>query len=237
MHEMARGRSSGGELVLSGSDDGTLELRVNGVLVMSSAETSTEDLLARRVLELLTAPGGLPIQSGLSIVVGGLGLGVTLARLLRSEAVSRVLVAEIEPELVAWHRDGVVPHPDGSRSAGLLADPRVQVEVDDVRAVVARLSARSVDAIILDVDNGPGFLVYDANADVYGERFLLRCADSLSAGGIIAVWSAEASSALLGALGRAFERVDEEVVPVRLGRRLTTYHVFVGHHLPEPPLP
>jgi hypothetical protein len=46
MSEIARGRSSGGDLVLSRSDDGALELRVNGVLVMSSAETSTEDLLA-----------------------------------------------------------------------------------------------------------------------------------------------------------------------------------------------
>jgi spermidine synthase len=232
MHEVARGQSSGGELVLSRSDGGTLELRVNGVLVMSSAETSTEDLLARRVLELLTPPGDPPIRPGLSIIVGGLGLGVTLARLLRSAAVSRVLLAEIEPELVTWHRSGVVPNPDGDRSASLLADPRVQVEVDDVRAVVARLSARSVDAIILDVDNGPGFLVYDTNVDVYGERFLVRCAESLRAGGVLAVWSADAAPALLDAMGRAFGRVDEEVVPVRLGRRLTTYHVFVGHHLP-----
>ena len=100
MHEIARGRSSSGDLVLSRSDDGALELRVNGVLVMSSAETSTEDLLARRVLEALTPRGDLPTRTGLSIVVGGLGLGVTLARLLRSAAVTQVLLAEIEPELV-----------------------------------------------------------------------------------------------------------------------------------------
>lgn len=199
---------------------------------MTSGETSTEALLAKRVLEALTSRSNLPSRPGLSIVVGGLGLGVTLAHLLRSAAVSRVLLAEIEPELVAWHRDGVLPHPDGDGSARLLADSRVQVEVDDVRVVVSRLPARSVDAIILDVDNGPGFLVYDSNADVYGERFLLRCAKALRAGGIVAVWSADASRDLLDAMGRAFVRVEEEVVPVRLGRRLTTYHVFLGHHLP-----
>ncbi len=232
MSEIARGRSSGGDLVLSRSDDGALELRVNGVLVMSSAETSTEDLLARRVLESLAAREDGTERARLSIVVGGLGLGVTVARLLTSAAVGRVLLAEIEPELVAWHRDGVVPSPDGDRSAAVLSDPRVTVEVDDVRAVVSRLPAESVDAIVLDVDNGPGFLVYDANAGVYEERFLRRCASTLRPGGVLAVWSAEASPDLLAAMGRALETVDEVAVPVRLGRRETAYHIFLGQRLP-----
>ena len=36
------------------------------------------------------------------------------------------------------------------------------------------------DLLLLDVDNGPGYLVHDGNADVYGRDFLARCRDVLN---------------------------------------------------------
>jgi spermidine synthase len=232
--EVAREVSARGELVLSRDHDGGLELRVNGVLVMSSTETSSEDLLASRVLEALTdmPPSVTGPPPRLRVVVGGLGLGVTLAGLLASTAVEAVLVAEIEPDLVAWHLDGTVPPPDAAAATSVLTDPRVSVEVGDIRDVVSRLPAQSVDAIVLDVDNGPGLLVYDANSAVYEEPFLGRCAAALRPSGVIAVWSADEASALVRAMRRCFDRVEELAVPVTLGRRQTDYHLLLGHRLP-----
>jgi spermidine synthase len=214
--------------------DGGLELRVNGVLVMSSTETSSEDLLASLVLEALTArpPSVTGPPSRLRVVVGGLGLGVTLARLLTSIAVEDVLVAEIEPDLVAWHLDGTVPPPDAAAEATVLADQRVRVEVGDVRDVVSRLPAQSVDAIVLDVDNGPGLLVYDANSAVYEEPFLGQCAQALRPAGVLAVWSADEAPDLVRAMRRCFGRVGDLAVPITLGRRQTDYHLLLGHRLP-----
>jgi spermidine synthase len=214
--------------------DGGLELRVNGVLVMTSTETSSEDLLAARVLETLAVipPSVTGSPTRLRVVVGGLGLGVTLARLLTSPAVGDVLVAEIEPDLVAWHLDGTVPPPDAASETGVLADPRVRVVVGDVRAVVSRLAAQSVDAIVLDVDNGPGLLVYDANSAVYEEPFLGRCAEALRPAGVLAVWSADEAPDLVRAMRRCFARVEQLAVPVILGRRQTDYHLLLGHRLP-----
>jgi spermidine synthase len=232
MGEIARGGSARGEVVLSRSDRDGLELRVNGVLVMSSAETSTEDLLAMRVLESLTAvdaSAGGPPGAGLTVVVGGLGLGVTLARLLTSTAVVDVLVVEIEPDLVEWHHDGTVPPPEAAGPRSVLADPRVRVEVGDVRDCVSRLTAHSVDAVVLDVDNGPGSLVYDANSAVYEGSFLGRCAEALRPAGVLAVWSADEAPELMDAMQKAFDRVETVSVPVTLGRRETSYHLVVGH--------
>ncbi len=213
--------SERGEVVLRRRRvDDALELRVNGVFVMDTRETSTERLLAKSTLDAVAPTAG----RGLSTLIGGLGLGFTLAEVLADGRVDRVTVGEIEPCLVAWHRDGVV-----TANLGVVTDPRVQVEVGDVRDVVARQPRGSIDVVLLDVDNGPGFLVYDDNAAVYRAEFLRICRDATRPRGITAIWSCAASAALARTMQAVFGRVDEVVVPVRLGRRQTTYHLFLGH--------
>ncbi len=109
-----------GELVLRRREGGALELRVNGVFVMDDAETSSEELLASAALDAVLRPA--------RVLVGGLGLGYTVRALLADARVESVLVAEIEPAVVQWMRDGLVP--------SVLDDARVRVEVGDVRDVV-----------------------------------------------------------------------------------------------------
>ena len=162
MVEVARAESERGELVLRQrtEPDGstTLELRANGVFVMDTRETSSERALAREALARHEAPG--------SVLVGGLGLGFTLAEVLADPRVRRVVVAEIEPALVGWLRDGTVPH-----GPALLADPRVEVRVADVADVIGEAEG-VFDLVLLDVDNGPGYLVHDANSALYGRTLL-----------------------------------------------------------------
>ena len=210
--EVARSASARGELVLRRRDDGALELRVNGVFVMDDRETSSEELLASAALAAVRRPD--------RVLVGGLGLGYTVRALLADPRLGAVIVAEIEPDLVAWMRSGLVP--------SVLDDPRVSVEVGDVRAVVAASPDSSLDAILLDVDNGPDFLVYNENSVIYSSSFLAVCRSKLRAGGVLTVWSSSASSALESAVSAAFGSCEVKPVPVTLQGRDETYYVYQG---------
>lgn len=193
-------------------DDGALELRVNGVFVMDDAETGSERLLARLALD----------HGARSVLVGGLGLGFTLRELLADSRVERIVVAELEPEIVAWMTDGTIP------GAELLADPRTRAAVGDVRTIVADQPPASLDAILLDVDNGPDFLVHEHNAEVYSPDFLRTCASRLRTGGLLGVWSMSDSLPLRTALAEEFAQVRVEQHPVRLQERDETYWVFAA---------
>ncbi|KHL10744.1 hypothetical protein CLV56_1003 [Mumia flava] len=212
---MGESRHEHGRAVLRRRDDGATELRVNGVFVMDDHETGSEQLLAESALA--GAEG-----ADLRVVVGGLGLGFTLRALLADPRVAHVTVAEIEPAVVAWMRDGTVP------GADLLGDERVEVRVGDVRAVVAEQAVRSVDLILLDVDNGPDFLVDDDNAAVYVAAFLRTCAERLRARGELCVWSQADSPDLRDRLATVLDDVTAVRVPVVLQGRDEAYWLLKG---------
>ncbi|MEV4260323.1 hypothetical protein [Kribbella sp. NPDC049584] len=212
MAEIARASSERGELVLRRRDDGALELRVNGVFVMDDQETSSEELLASAALEAVRRPE--------RVLVGGLGLGYTVRALLADSRLGQVIVAEIEPDLVSWMRSGLIP--------SVLDDSRVGVVVGDVRTVVTELPDASVDAILLDVDNGPDFLVYNENSAIYTSGFLATCQAKLRAEGVLTVWSSSSSAALESAVTTVFGKCQVTAVPVRLQDRDETYYVYQG---------
>ncbi len=227
---VASSSSERGDVVLRRRPgDGALELRVNGVFVMDDRETATERLLARTALDALAnavSSSSGPRESssestGWRVLVAGLGLGFTLSEVLDSPRVGSVVVAEIEAAVVNWHRAGLVP---GSR----LDDDRVVVQVADVREVVVALPPGTVDLLLLDVDNGPGFLVYDDNAAVYASPFHTSCREALAPGGLLAVWSADHAPALVDALDSVFGSSVEHALPVTLGTRETTYYLFLA---------
>ncbi|MBE9373410.1 hypothetical protein IQ251_03010 [Saccharopolyspora sp. HNM0983] len=210
---IARALSERGELVLLRRDD-ALELRVNGVFVMDTAHTATERALATATLRQVSG-------DGLRVLVGGLGLGFTLHEVLADPRVGEAVVAEIEPALVDWHRQGLLP--DG---AAALGDARVRLRVGDV-ADVLQVGA-PFDVVLLDVDNGPGYLVYEDNAEIYRSGFLTRCRDRLAAGGVLAVWSASPAPQLREALRAVFGDCTELDIPVVLGSTETSYLLYLA---------
>lgn len=215
---IARGDGVGGEVVLRRRREAGItidELIVNGTFLMDTAETSTERLLAQAVLDRHDAPQ--------RILVGGLGLGFTVAALLDDPRVGRVDVVEIEELLVRWLRAGLVP---GARD--VVTDPRVHVTIDDVRTALGAAEPSAHDAILLDVDNGPDFLVHEANAAVYEPGALRSAARALAPGGLLAIWSATPSDALAEALATAVGSVDELVRTVPREGREVAYHVYVA---------
>jgi spermidine synthase len=216
---VARATSPRGEIVLRQrhADDAhpVFELRVNGVCVMDSAETSSERALASHVLALVEHPQ--------HVVVGGLGLGVTTRTLLADERVQRVTIAEIESCLVDWMQADVIPN-----TSWLVDDAQVEIVIEDIRSTVSALPTASTDAIVLDVDNGPGHLVYDTNAEIYQEPFLHLCRTTLRPGGVLAVWSSHDSDELAAGITRAFGGCARHPIDVTLQGRRTEDWLFVG---------
>lgn len=220
---MARAASPRGEIVLRERRDDTrpeaapvaLELRVNGVFVMDTLETATEKELARVALSHVDQPR--------AVLVGGLGLGFTLHEVLGDSRVEHLTVVEIEDALIRWMRDGTVPH-----GPGYLADRRLQVITADIRVAVDEAADRSFDLVLLDVDNGPGFLVYEDNAAVYAEPFLRRVRTLLRPHGALAIWSADESPALLEAMERTFGQATPLPYDVRLQERDERYWLYLS---------
>jgi spermidine synthase len=232
---IARAESPRGEVVLRRrSRDGALELRVNGVFVMDSRETGSERALASLALERLAQDRSTETRDLVSVLVGGLGLGYTLAEFAASPLVGEVVVAEIEAALVDWHLGGLITH-----TADIIRSSPVRVVVGDVRDVLATRLDGSLDAIVLDVDNGPGFLVYGDNAPIYRREFLSRCRQALADKGVVVVWSAAPASGLRDALHDVFGSVSHHPMEVTLGQRVDSYHAYVapGTASQEPPCP
>jgi spermidine synthase len=218
--EVARSASGRGELVLrrrhdEGDGSAVLELRANGVFVMDSAEHSSERALADAALALVDRPR--------CVLVGGLGLGFTLDRVLRDRRVEQCDVVEIEPALVEWMSDGTIPH-----GPQLLADPRARVVVADVATAVARARPSSYDAVLIDVDNGPDQLVHAANAALYDPPSLKAVQETLTPGGALVVWSAGRATGLLTDLEATFGSAEEQACEVSLQGRDERYWLYVA---------
>jgi spermidine synthase len=148
------------------------------------------------------------------LLIGGLGMGFTLAAALKTVGPgASVVVAELVPEVVEWNRTvlgAVAGHP--------LADPRSSVHVGDVADVI-RATPRGFDAILMDVDNGPEALVRRENDWLYSGEGLRAARAALRARGVLAVWSAGPDKAFSKRLQDAGFEVTEHVVrPHRAGK-------------------
>ena len=216
--EIARAETDRGEVVLRRRTSDTaadvLELRVNGVFVMDTLETTSEIELAAQALDLVEAPS--------AVLIGGLGLGFTLQRVLADARVEKAVVVEIEEVLIEWMRDGTVPH-----GPALLADARATVVNADITMAIAE--ARSTyDLVLLDVDNGPGYLVHEDNGAVYEQPFLQQCRDLLGPGGVLVVWSANAAPDLLDTMRAVFGAAEEQAHAVLLQDRPEDYFLYLA---------
>lgn len=187
--------------------DGVTELVVNGVFAMDSAEVTSE-------LALADAAGRPPGR----VLVGGLGLGYTTARLLDAGA-ELVRVVELAAPLVDWARAGAT-----QQLGRIAADPRVQLVVGDVADEIANAEA-GWDAILLDVDNGPSFLIHDHNERVYSPDFLAHCLHVLRPGGRLVIWCEAESPDLATNLGR-MAKVQLITVPVTREGRSFDYALY-----------
>lgn len=200
----------GGELHLFKRGDGWSIMLAGGGELMGSRSSGSEQALARL--------GCAPVAGRATprVLVGGLGMGFTLAAALAVlPAGAEVVVAELVPTVLAWNRDligAVAGHP--------LHDPRTRVFEGDVADAIGDDSG-AWDAILLDVDNGPHGLTAPANDRLYARRGLRRTLRALRPGGVLTVWSAQVDerfTARLAAAGFAVELRTERAHAGRGGR-------------------
>ncbi len=142
------------------------------------------------------------------LLIGGLGMGFTLAAALRQlPPGAQVTVAELIPAVVAWNR-GPLAHLAGHP----LGDHRVTVREMDV-AVILRTPDRPFDAILMDVDNGPEGLTREENDWLYDFTGLGITYAALKPGGVLTVWSSHPDQAFTRRLRQVGFTVEE--IPVR----------------------
>lgn len=185
------------------------EIIENGCFLMDTSDGRSERLLVDAALRALGEDAG----DGLSVLIGGLGVGFSLARAAAEPRWGHITVVEREPAVVEWHRASHL----SPFSAGALDDPRVSVVEDDLLAHLRDGGDRH-HALCLDIDNGPDWTVTDSNGSLYSPAGLARCLARLTEGGVLAVWSARPSARFEQALRHAgFIRVRSLSTPVGRG--------------------
>jgi spermidine synthase len=157
------------------------------------------------------------------VLIGGLGMGFTLAAALENLGPqASIVVAELVPEVVEWNRAWL-----GALAGAPLDDPRSEIYVGDVADLIRR-EPDGFDAILMDVDNGPEAMVRRENAWLYGESGLRATRTALREPGVLAVWSASADRDFTVRLGRAGFAVREHVVrPHRAGKG-PRHHIWIA---------
>ena len=157
------------------------------------------------------------------LLVGGLGMGFTLAAALRHSVDSaRITVSELMPAVVRWNRQYV-----GKVAGFPLNDTRVDVVEKDVGKVM-REHRNSFDAIMLDVDNGPDGFTRDNNDSLYGLRGLNDAYDALRPGGVLTVWSAYTDMAFTQRMMKVGFDVEERRVRAHATQRSRRHNIWIG---------
>ncbi len=155
-------------------------IMINGQDLMHSRQHESELELARLGCAHLVG------SKAPSILIGGLGMGYTLRQALNMLSPhAQVVVGELLGSVVEWNREFF-----GVLNGQPLEDERVDLKTGDIVELISRSKSR-FDAILLDIDNGPGVMTDSGNRRLYGREGIRACRRALREQGCLAVWSAE----------------------------------------------
>jgi spermidine synthase len=165
-----------------------VEIMAGDVVLLSSAALGTEFAFGRLVATLGS-------KAPAKVIIGGLGFGATVRGVLEvTTPQASVVVVEKVDAIVRLVRGPLARLADNP-----LGDPRVEVVRGDVGDVV-REAAGDIDAILLDVDNGPHWASFRTNSKLYTLEGLAGFKRALAPGGALAVWSGYKSDSFLAHL-------------------------------------
>ena len=216
---LAETRTPEGSRLTLHEHDGDYFIKLDGRQLMSSTSTTSEIMLADK------ACGPLQNKGSARVLIGGLGLGFSLKRVLELVGKGAIVqVAELIPEVVTWNRELLAPV-----NGKLLDDPRVEVLVDDVFAVMKK--AQPYDAILLDVDNGPTSFVQSKNRRIYNRRGLGVIRQALKRGGRAAFWSADREPAFRETLSRAGFHTEEYPAKAHERAKRFAHMIYVAERM------
>ena len=190
-------------------------IRVGNYELMNNKVHGSEVELATLVCSRIKGP--------MRALIGGLGMGYTLMEMLaRVSKDSEVVISELVPEVVAWHRG-----PLRVVSGSTLDDPRVRIREEDVGRII-RSEKQAFDAILLDVDNGPRALTAKGNDKLYSVAGLKAAHSSLRPGGILAIWSSGRDPAFVKRMQHNGFVVEEIAVASRKGNKGPRYVIWLA---------
>ncbi|CDZ49811.1 spermidine synthase [Neorhizobium galegae] len=173
----------GGELRLK-QRGAEFSIMLGSTELMNSRLSGSEEALATLSCERIAG------RKNARMLIGGLGMGFTLrAALGVLPDDTRVTVAELVAAVFDWARG-----PMAEFHKGTLDDPRVDIHVGDVGALIRSRNA-AYDAILLDVDNGPDGLTRASNDSLYTHTGLRAAKAALREKGVLAVWSSAPDAA------------------------------------------
>lgn len=177
-----RVRTPEGVLELRQRGQGDFLITLGGLVLMNSLNNRSEKNLGQLGCQFLQD------HKSPKVLVGGLGMACTLRAVLDSLSCgARVRVAELNPVVVEWCRG-----PLASLTAAAVSDPRVQIDIGDVAALVERLVSPPVpecyDAVIYDLYKGPHPRTDRLNDPLYGRRAIQKIHQLLAPGGLLTVW-------------------------------------------------
>ncbi len=181
-------------------------IMTGGIELMNSRLSGSEEAMATLAYERIGA------RPKARVLIGGLGMGFTLrAALAAFGPDAEIVVVELVPGVIAWAHG-----PLGELHGDSLSDPRTRIQEGDVGGLISGDAAW--DAILLDVDNGPGGLSRKENDGLYSPTGLATAKRALRPGGVLEVWSSTRDSAFTTRLKRAGYGVEEIGVRAHKGR-------------------
>ncbi len=206
----------GGEMILY-QHDRDFTIIVNGEDLMLSRHHESELELARLGCAHLAG------RKAPSILIGGLGMGYTLRQALDMLSPdAQVVVGELMDAVVEWNRQFL-----GELNGQPLADQRVDLKTGDVVELISR-SRNRFDAILLDIDNGPGAITDSGNSRLYGYEGIMACHVALRKKGCLAVWSAGPSKEFEQLLMDCSFEVRRYRIPAYRGSKAQSRFVWVA---------
>ncbi len=232
--ELDRQSTPMGEISLRRREDPALhvelyEAKLDDEFLMSSLFT---------VAEIALADLGLAALEGtdLDVVVGGLGLGYTAQAVLGDDRVRSLHVVEALSAVISWHRRGLLPVAEA-----LTSDPRCALLHGDFFELVRAGQGfgpdvpAEVDAVLVDIDHSPAWVLDPSHAGFYTADGLSRLAQVLHHDGVVAVWSdAAPDPAFVDVLASVFTDAEATVVPFANpytgGTSTNTVYVATGPH-------
>ncbi|BDS07274.1 spermidine synthase [Oceaniferula spumae] len=199
--------------------DGTYMICSNGEQLMTSFSHGSEETLA----ELACSPFG-PVNQP-KFLIGGLGMGYTLAAATRSVTKKRAqfVCAELTQAIIDWNQTHLA-----HLNPGLLDDERITIKLGPVQKVIRQANGE-YHAILLDVDNGPSAFHGKNNNNLYTLNGLREIQNALKGGGILAVWSARSDKAFTKTLQKAgFDVSENAVAAAHKGNKRRTHTIWLA---------
>jgi len=213
---LATSHTPDGERLILQEHDGQYFMKVGGVQLMGTNASSSEQEMAD------IACAKMPANP--RILIGGLGFGYTLRRVLElCPPYATVHVAELLQIVVDWNREFL-----SEVNGALLDDPRVEIKLMDVGAVIDRAAQEPYDAILLDVDNSPDPLVRKGNARLYDSDGISRTKAALRHGGRVVFWSANQDKSFTSAMRKVFGNCEAIAAKAYPKAKRFTHTLFVA---------